>query len=174
MENQNTKIIHLSNRGYNRLNEELVPAITLSDSVLRRLNTSKTSLKYISDRLGIDITQLFYNPKGLIHSFCYWDGIFYYDFLTLQEDFLFDDFGDTTSSFGIEEQFQTMKKMMYDMIRIGDYIGAVHYADEKARLPIYKALRHNLSIEEQKEIEILVLSEEIILEHEMERHAFAS
>lgn len=174
MEYQNKKIIHLTNRGYSGLNEELITAITLSDSVLRRLNTSKTSLKNISDRLGVDIHHLYYNPKGFIHSFCYWDGIFYYDFLTLQEDFLFDDFCDTKSSFGVENQFQTMKEMMYDMIRSGDYVGAIHYADEKTRLPVYNALQHNLSVEEQKEVETLVLSEGVILAQEMERHAFAS
>lgn len=174
MEYQNKKIIHLSNRGYSGLNEELITAITLSDSVLRRLNTSRTSIKNISDRLDIDIHHLYYNPKGLIHSFCYWDGIFYYDFLTLQEDFLFDDFGDTKSSFGIEEQFQNMKKMMYDMIRSRDYLGAIHYTDEKARLPVYETLLHNLSAEEQKELEKLVLTEDVILANRNERIVYAS
>lgn len=78
--------------------------------------------------LGIEGDRLYFNPKGTIYPFCYWDGFFFKEFLTLSPEALLH----------IEEdkRFKAQKSRMHEFITLKDWDSVLSFCDKKVSFPV--------------------------------------
>jgi hypothetical protein len=111
------------------LDEEVLnPVISLSKDKLEQYGLTIQQVFKTCEMLQIEGDRLYFNPKGTIYPFCYWDGFFYKDFLTLDPEALLK----------IEEdkRFSLQKQMIHDYVQQRDWNTLVSLVDKKVSFQV--------------------------------------
>lgn len=129
--------------------EKLVPLYLLSDEQLAQVNLSLESLEIASELLEVEMEDLYYDPESTFQPFCYWDGLFYYRFITLQEEALQMKMGET---YTLVDHFNIMQERFMNLIEEGEWNKAIFLSDKKVSFLVFEALKNEIPEEDQKDL----------------------
>lgn len=133
----------------------LLPLSSFEREALENMNLTLEKINDVCNRLDIDPSDLYYDPEGVLQPFCYWDGYYYYPFMTMDTDVLFRPLG-LPSPDGEDSHmamnFIFMKKRFYDLMGQEEWKSAIRASDKKVSLLVFGKLREKLPELEQKRV----------------------
>jgi len=124
----------------------------LEDEQLAQLGTTRAHLQTICDALNIDSEHLYYDHGNQLYPTCYWDGLFYYAFLTLQPEVILGQHNATGDPLNglYAKPFKQMKTVITDAVNHEDWAKLFNYVDKKVSLLVFTKLRNRIPIDQQK------------------------
>jgi len=131
----------------------------LDETKLIPIEEAETEPKYASvcEILEISPKHLFYDPEGLFNRYCYWDGLFYQPFMSLDTTFLEINLGD----FSEADRFKVRLSFIQDAYESKKWRSVLNYTDKKVLFHVYKKISSMIPKEERANtfLEIYVRSE---------------
>lgn len=125
---------------------QLVPLIQMDEKTQKelQLKLSRKEIQRICEKLHIASDTLQYDPSSIMSPICYWDGLFYFTFPSLQEDFLFAEPSPDGFDPSYSRAFFAQKERFYQYIRNEEWAKAIQDADKKTSFIVFMKLKHKL------------------------------
>lgn len=123
------KIATLFESLHGMLDEDaLKPIINMKKDELEKYGLTIQDILETCEILSIGADRLYHDPKNVIYPFCYWDGFYYRELLTLNPAALID----------VEEdkRFKAQKKLMHEYVLLKKWDYVLAYADKKVSFPV--------------------------------------
>lgn len=108
--------------------EALKPIIDMKKEELEKYGLTIQDILEACELLSIEADRLYHNPTGLIYPFCYWDGFYFKDFVTLNPEALIciDD----------DKRFKAQKNQMNKYITEQNWKAVLAFCDKKVSFPV--------------------------------------
>lgn len=129
--------------------DKLVPLSMLEKKQLGSFSLSSDSLEVVQELLKVDLKYLYFDLEGGINPFCYWDKLFYFSFLSLEQDYLTMKIG---KDFTIAKQFKLLKEKIYSLKENEEWENLMFFSDKKVSLLVFLNVKDSIPKDKRKDI----------------------